>query len=116
MKFTPALTSKLSDADAEVVRVNVDQRVKELQSMPAASLVVVGDFVIPNNGSVTVNHQLGRKPLMVILSPPRVEFGAAVNINGVIYDVTGHGVDRTQALFLAAFNYGVSVTVTVAVL
>ena len=116
MSFTQPLTIKLADADAEAVRRNVDQRIREFQGLPAAGLIVVGDFTIANNGSVLVNHRLGRRPAMVWISPPRVEFGAAVNPAGVIYDVTGNGVDRTQSVSLAALGYGVPVIVTVAVL
>jgi len=116
VNFTPQLTAKLADPTAEAVRANVDQRIRELQALVAAAMIVVGDFVIPNNGAVVISHRLGRKPTMVWISPPRVVFGAAVNPSGVIYDVTGNGIDRAQSLYLSALGYGVPVTVTVAVL
>lgn len=116
MSFTPALTSKLADSDAEAVRRNVDQRIGEIQGLPAAALIVVGDFVVPNGGSVLVPHRLGRKPAMVYMSPPRVEFGTpGLVAGGIVIDLTGPGIDRSQIIRLFATGYGVPVTVTVAV-
>jgi hypothetical protein len=116
MTLTPPLSLRLADANAEAVRRNVDQRIGELQRLPTAFLIVVGDFVVPNGGSVLVPHRLGRKPLLVVLSPPRSEKGApGLVAGGILIDLTGSDVDRTQAIRIFAAGYGVDVTVTVAV-
>lgn len=107
---------KLADPLAERARDSHANAIAELQQLPAAGLIVVGDFTIPNNGAVVVPHKLGRNPAMVWISPPRVAFGAAVNTFGVIYDVVGNGVNRAQSLYLSAFSYGVPVIVTVVVM
>ena len=117
MRLTQPLVAKLDDPDAEAVRQNTDQRIGELQKGPAAALIVVGDFVVPNAGSVIVPHSLGRRPTMVLTSPPRVEFGTpGLVTGGILIDLTGADIDRAKFVRLFASGYGVPVTVTVSVL
>lgn len=111
------LAIKLEDQDAERVRLSHARAIDDLQNAPAASLIVIGDFLIPNSGSTLVDHRLGRKPSMVILSPPRVEFGTpGLVAGGIVIDLPGPGVDRSKQVRIFATGYGVAITVTVAVL
>jgi hypothetical protein len=116
--LTKPAVIRLDDPAAERARDSHAAAIEELQSLPAAQLTIVGEFVVPDGGSVLVNHGLGRKPRMVILSPPRVEFGTPGLVAGGLgpIDLPGPTVDRTQQLRIFATGFGVPLTVVVAVL
>lgn len=117
MKLTGPITAFFDDQVQERVRSNLDRRIGELQDLPTASWIVLGDFVVPNAGSVLVPHGLGRRPLQVVCSTPQVEFGTpGLVVGGILIDLTGPDVDRSKLIRLFAAGYGVSVTVTVSVL
>jgi hypothetical protein len=105
----PPIVKQLSDSDAEIVRRSHADAIAEMQGKPAMGMQVLADIVIPNNSSVIVAHRLGRTPQMVIISP--VRGAAAVGIVGEFRS----GVDRRQAIRLAANGFGADVTVDVTV-
>lgn len=108
---------KLADPLAERARDTHAQAIVEMQQRPGFGLKVLGDVTVPNGGSVLVNHSLGRNPSMVILSPPRVEFGTpGLVAGGIVIDLPGPGVNRAQQVRIFATGYGVPIVVTVAVI
>lgn len=111
------LDKLLGDPDADQVRRSHANAIRQLQTLAAAAWIVVGDFLVPNGGSVLVRHGLGRAPAQVVLSPPRVEFGTpGLVAGGILIDLTGPDVNRRQAIRIFGTGYGVAVTVTVSVL
>lgn len=123
MKFTPALVKKLRDPDAEAVRANVDQRIMELQAMPAGDLRVIRNIEIGINGAVMVQHGIGRAPNFVWASMIRTtpaHFGALTV--GVLVDAgaqtfnTGLPIDRSRVLQIGAFSFSTPIILDLAVL
>lgn len=102
------------EGDAERVRQSHHNAIRELQDVPIVGAVLVRDVAIPNNGTVLVSHKLGRRPVFVWLSAPRVALGSGA-VSGSIFDVLGTGADRTQTLSLTAADFGTTVTVDVMV-
>jgi hypothetical protein len=108
---------RLADPLAERARDTHAQAITELQQQPGVGLKILGDFEVPDTGSVLVNHPLGRNPSMVVLSPPRVEFGAPILFTGgIVIDLTGPDVNRAKQVRIFATGYGIPVVVTVAVM
>lgn len=116
-KLTKLAAVRLADDDAERARDSHATAIAELQGMVAAGLTILDEVAIADGAQVIVNHKLGRKPRMVIFSPPRVEFGTPGFVaGGILADISGGGLDRTQSLRILAAGYGATVFVTVAVL
>jgi hypothetical protein len=101
----------LDDADAERVRRSHGDAIRELQGMPAASTVIIADVSLANGVDTPVPHRLGRRPRMVIVSPPR---GASTT--GRITEVRTGSHDRTQVVVLRADGWGATVAVDLAVM
>lgn len=125
MSLTPALAQRLDDPKAEVVRANMEQQIRELQTIPGAELaVVVRDQVIPGttvNNAVVIPHRLGRAPRFVWVSAPRVARADLASLTaGMImdlgsFDTVGNPIDRTQFVKIGGFGFTVNVIVDVAV-
>jgi hypothetical protein len=117
MKLSKLAAVKLADAAAERARDSHATAIAELQGLPAAGMIVLGDVTIADGAQVLVPHKLGRAPRFVWLSPPRVEFGTPGFVaGGILADISGGGIDRKQTLRILAVGYGATVVVTVAVL
>lgn len=116
MTFTPPITVRLADADAEKIRRNHDQRISELQALPAAAMTVIRNVSLPTGAAVAVAHGLGRAPLWVSESIVRgsTSAGAVSDLGSV--DLNGNPIDRSKVVVLFALGFGVTITVDVAFL
>lgn len=110
MNLRKAIGVKLDDPDAERIRQNHDERIAELQQLPGAGLVGLGQFQLVDSVETTIPNPLNRKPTQVIVSPPR---GAVTT--GRIEEVRDGKYDRTRILVLKATGWGASIFVDVAV-
>jgi hypothetical protein len=113
VKLTPAISIKLDDDAAERVRRNTDQQIRELQQLPMSSAVVLRGVVVPNNGTVPVNHPLGRAPVFVGISLMRVPSFVTA---GQVGESTVNVGDRSQTILVSAAGFGQAITVDVLVL
>jgi hypothetical protein len=116
VKFTQPVTAKLADLQAERVRINTDRRIGELQALPITGATVLAGIQLPTSTDVFVPHGLGREPSMVIVSPPYpivLTSGGIFELRGV--SSLGGPIDRSQAIVLRAFDWGITVTVDVMV-
>lgn len=119
MRFSKPHEARLEDAKAEAVRKSADVRIAELQNqvlaMPVAK--VFADIQLPNGTSVVVNHNLGREPAMVWVSPIRsvTPGGIGSPTPGEVAEIRGPTVNRRQAIVLIAGGFGATVVVDVAV-
>jgi len=116
MRFTPPITVRLADADAESVRRNHEQRIKELQQLPAAMITIVRNVSLPSGTAVAVSHGLGREPRWVSESTVRgsTSAGSITDLGSI--DLSGNPIDRSKVVVLYALGFGVTVTVDVAFL
>ena len=110
MSLKPPQARKLDDLDAEAVRQSHHEAIRELQSLPAASMRVIGSVALVDATLTLVPHGLGRAPYWcgasVVRSPAS---------SGRIEEIRD-GVDRTRYVGLKASGYGATITVDVAVL
>lgn len=119
MRLTPSITARLADPEAEKARRNHDQRIGELQGLPATALRTIAGVVLPDGTEVTVPHGLGRAPRAVITSPVRAAAGTTA---GAIFEYRGVGglsgspIDSSSVIVLAAFGFTNSITVDVVVM
>lgn len=113
VKLTKLAAVKLDDANAERARDSHATAIGELQNLPAVGMIALGEFTIGHQKSITVNHRLGRRPVMVYVSPPRIVAG--ITAGGNVFEIVG-AVDRTQQIQLYADGFTVPVTVTVVVM
>jgi hypothetical protein len=116
---TQAITARLADQDAELVRRNHEQRLAELQRMPAASMVVVQGVALPAGSpgaAIPVAHGLGRAPRWVCPSAVRgaATVGVIVDLGSV--DLGGNPIDRSKVVMLVGSGFGSAITVDVAFL
>ena len=112
----PPVTTRLSDPDAESVRRNHESRIQELVNLPASSMTIVRNVVLPAGSpgaAVPVAHGLGRAPRWVGPSAPRNvgTIGVIVDLGSV--DLAGNPIDRTQVVMLVGSGYGTAITVDV---
>jgi hypothetical protein len=123
MRMKATLDRVLPDNDAEIVRRSHADAIRELQSLPAAGLVVIRNVVITNNGTAIVSHGLGREPRFVSYSVPRVAPASFAGLTvGVICELgpvmftSGNPLDRTKVLQIGAFAFGLTITIDVLVM
>ncbi len=109
--FTPPSSQQLADPNAEAVRREHAEKIRELQQMPAAQLDVIPDVRLPDGVVTPIAHQLGREPQWFRESCVR---GAVTA--GVISEVTGTAYDPTKYLVLRADGFGATITCRLAVL
>lgn len=109
-KYTEPPDIRLPDEDQERVRRGTRQSIRELQVMPAATLTPLGEFELEDGVSRYIPHGLGRKPLQVMVSPPR-----GPSSTGRIEEIRD-GVDRSKFLVLQANGWGATIKVDVAVM
>ena len=118
VRLTQPLGARLDDGAAEATRRNTDQRIGELQALPAAEMTIIRDLTVQAPGNVVVAHKLGRAPQFVTVSAIRFRDPDAPNLApGTVYDrptVTFGStspIDRTQVVKLAFVGFAVAGTV-----
>lgn len=111
MKPLPPIDIVLDDQNAERVRRNHEERLKQLAGRPAFVLTPIGEVTLPDGTEVIVQHKLGRAPVQVIIGPTR---GAVTP--GRIEEVRSSSRDRTKVIILRADDMGATVKVDVTVL
>lgn len=92
------------------MRRSHEEAIRTLQTVPAASLKVIGPIELADGVETHVAHGLGRAPAWV--SPSAVR---GPSTSGHIEELRA-GVDRSRVIVLKASGYGATVTVEVAVL
>lgn len=119
MNFTPPITTKLDDDEAERVHRNTDRQIRELQGAPMASAIIISGVVLPLGTGIVVPHSLGRLPRFIGFSAVT----GAITGAGVIQDFGsvdpfggGTPIDRTKFLSLRASSYGAPITVDILVM
>jgi len=110
-RFVGPVSVRLADEQAERVRLNHDQRIRELQGLPGAQLGVISDVVLANGVETPVAHKLGRPPRWVRESCVR---GAATP--GSVEEVRNGSHDRSEVVVLKATGWGATIVVDVAVM
>jgi hypothetical protein len=111
MRFTPAITARLADEQAERVRRNHEQRLGEFAALAIGSAQVISDVVLPNSTPVFVAHKLGRAPVFVAISAWRTPTpGVSIVTTGTFLDFgatsqAGAPIDRSKVLQLAQFGF-----------
>lgn len=111
MKFSQPTARRLSDPDAEKVRQEHAQVLREITSHPVMQTKVIPDVSLPDATVVQVAHGLGRAPSIVKISTPR---GAASA--GYINELRdGTSGDRSKTIALKASGYGATITVDIEV-
>lgn len=111
-RLKPPSTPRLADPDAERVRRAHEERIIELQGVPAMDLRVMSDIELADGVVTAIPHSLGRVPTWVSASCPR----GAPTTNGRIEEVRSSTHKRNQFVVLKATGWGVTITVDVAVL
>lgn len=112
MTLTPPLVVQLADVDAERVRNNHEQRIRELSELPGARSKIIPNVSLADGVESPVIHNLGRIPNFVTTSVPR-----GPNTTGRIEEVRASGAihDPKQRVILKATGWGATITVDVKV-
>lgn len=105
MKLTAPLAVRLADADAERVRRSHEERIRELQALPAAGLVVLQDIELADGVATRIVHKLGKAPRWI---GPSVVRGATTT--GRIVESRDSG-NRQHAVTLTATGWGATITI-----
>lgn len=102
---------ELEDREAERVRRNFEERIKQLANRPAFSLEPLGEVTLVDGTDKVVEHKLGRLPTQIITSPVR----GAVS-TGRIEEMRDSARDRTKVIVLKATGWGATIKTDVTVL
>ena len=111
MRLTPALDIRLDDHDIERVRRNHSARISELAALPMAGFVPIQNVTLVVGVATRIAHNLGRRPVMVWVSPPR-----GPTATGRIEEIRDGSVDLTKYVVLKATDYGADITVDIGVM
>lgn len=109
-RLISSMPTKLDDPSLERVRRNLDDRISELQTLPLASARVISSISLPDATDVPIVHGLGRKPLCILVSPPR-----DASTTGLVTEVRGSSYSRDQFVVLHASGFGATITVDLVV-
>lgn len=109
-RLRPPITTRLADEAAERARRNHEERLVELQQLPCVGLTPLGEISLVDGVATPIAHGLGRKPLMVFVSPVR-----GASSSGRVEEVRGAPHDRTRVVVLKATGFGATVTADVGV-
>lgn len=109
--FTAPSSQQLADPNAEAMRREHADKIRELQQMPAALLDVIPNVSLADGVDTPIAHQLGRVPSWFRESCVR---GAVTA--GVITEVAGTSSDPSKFLVLRADGYGATITCSLAVM
>ncbi len=111
MKLRPPVSVRLDDTNSEVARRNHEERINELQALPAMGLVVIADVSLASGVETPIAHKLGRRPLWHSCSSPR----GAVS-TGRIEEIRNTNNRHDQVIVLKATGWGATIVVDLAVL
>lgn len=111
-KLPAPLGIKLEDPDLERVRRNHEERIVELQRLPAAGLQVIRDVSLVDSIATVIAHGLGRAPVLVLPSPAR----GGTSSGSIVEVRDGKQYDRSKVIVLTAKGYTTAVVVDVGVL
>jgi hypothetical protein len=115
-KPTLGIVARL-DGVQERVRQNFDQRLAELQALPAASLVVLSDISLLDNAETVVPHNLGRVPRGAFVSiVKRASTTGLLRNFEAKSPLTGLVVDPAKALLLRTDGFGSTILVDIMLL
>ena len=111
-KLPAPLGIKLADPDLERVRRNHEERIVELQRLPAAGLQVIRDVSLVDSIATVIAHGLGRAPVLVLPSPAR----GGTTTGGISEVRDSKQYDRSKVVVLMAKGYTTAVVIDLAVL
>lgn len=113
--MTPVNSIRL-EGDAERSRQSHAQAITELQRSPCAATEILENVVLPDNAETVVSHHLGRRPRMIIVSPPRgASLGGVTRDFGAKSPLTGQVIDQTRFILLRTDGWGAAITVDIEV-
>lgn len=115
-RFTPSLTIKLDDDQAERVHRNIEQRLLEIQASPALSSMTLANVVLADNAETVVPHGLGRIPTVLVSPPMGAASGGVIRDFGSKSPLTGVINDRTKSILLRCDGFGAAITVNIVVM
>ena len=110
MALSAPHTPALEDEDLERMRLEHEDKIVELQKLPASSLRVIANVTLADGILTPIPHGLGRA-VYVLVSPPR-----GATSSGRIEEVRDGTYDRTKYVALKATGWGATITVDVWVL
>ncbi len=108
VRLRDLLSIVLKDDDAERVRRNHADAIRELQQQPLVGAVVSSGVALQDGIETPVAHRLGRIPQFVRESCPR---GAATV--GLVEVIDNAQYDRSKWVVLRATGWGATITVDV---
>ena len=109
-RLAPPLSITLPDAQVDRVTRNLQDKVREIQSLPFADAVVIQGVTLADGVTTPVAHVLGRSPIWVSPSAPR-----GPSSTGRIEEVRSEA-DRSKTVSLRATGWGATITVDVVVI
>lgn len=111
MALSSPSTPRAADPLLEEIRRTHEDKIRELQKLPAAELRPIAGVKLKDGVATPVPHGLGRVPLFVRESCPR---GAVTA--GMVSEVRDGSVDRRAYVVLMATGYGADIVVDLVVL
>lgn len=120
-RLRPGKALKLDDAAAEEANRDHRERIDELQRLPFAGAKVFQNVELPAGVDVTIRHGLGRPPIWVGLSIPRIKSGTTVG-DYLLLEwrdtpfTSTTPIDRSQFIVIASYNNLATIVVDVVVL
>lgn len=108
MRKSLPITPRLADQDAERRARSQDEAIREVQSHPVLDTKWLSNVKLVDTVITTIKHGLGRKPRMILTSPPR---GAASA--GVIQQFDSE--DAASYIKLRALSFGATIFVDIEV-
>ncbi len=110
------INARLADERTDRVVRSLADAILELQALPCSATQIINDVHLVDSVVALVPHGLGRKPRIVLLSPPRGATSSGrivelVDVNGTL----GSNPDRTKYVAFLASGMGATVTVDIEV-
>ncbi len=116
MALTPGLTIRLADDSSERARRNHEQRIGELQALPAAAMKVIKGVVLKDGVTTPVSHKLGRPAEWFNSTHPRSADSGVTLTAGVVQETRDAAYDSSKFIVLTASGYGADITVDLVVM
>lgn len=110
-RFTPPISARQQDAEADRVRRNADERITEIQKVPIVGGFLVRGVKLPDATNVPVHHGLGRQ--VVALPGVPYALSGSVTTGGILRDRTRllENYDARQYVVLYAEGWGTTMYV-----
>ncbi len=116
MKLLALVDKVLGDPIADQVRRSIAAAIRQLQGLPCVDFKVIQGVELPDTVAITVPHKLGRAPIWVGPSAPRGGSGVGVIFHYTgFHPTTGAPINNAEVVVIAAFSYGATVTIDLAV-